>query len=112
MAKLTKAEAKMHAEAEQLLAKPDLTHEDKLFIFEHWQESANHVNSAAGAFFTPFEYAMDVALEIGQPGARVLDLCAGIGTLTDDHDTEYDGTTYITPSILRDDGKENDGEEA
>ena len=34
------------------------------------------------------------------------ELCA-IGTLTDDHDTEYDGTRYITPSILRDDGKEN-----
>lgn len=30
-----------------------------------------------------------------------------IGTLTDDHDTEYDGDTYTTPSILRDDGKEN-----
>ena len=30
-----------------------------------------------------------------------------IGTLTDDHDTEYDGTIYTTPSILRDDGKEN-----
>ena len=30
-----------------------------------------------------------------------------IGTLTDDHDTEYDGDTYVTPSILRDDGKEN-----
>ena len=35
-----------------------------------------------------------------------------IGTLTDDHDTEYDGDTYTTPSILRDDGKENNGEEA
>ena len=34
------------------------------------------------------------------------------GTLTDDHDTEYDGGHYITPSILRDDGKEDDGEEA
>ena len=41
-----------------------------------------------------------------------LDELYAIGTLTDDHDTEYDGTTYITPSILRDDGKENDGEEA
>ena len=29
-----------------------------------------------------------------------------IGTLTDDHDTEYDGGHYVTPSILRDDGKE------
>ena len=37
-----------------------------------------------------------------------LDELWAIGTLTDDHDTEYDGTTYITPSILRGDGKEND----
>ena len=36
-----------------------------------------------------------------------LDEMYAIGTLTDDHDTEYDGTSYITPSILRDDGKEN-----
>ena len=35
-----------------------------------------------------------------------------VGTLTDDHDTEYDGVHYITPSILRDDGKENDGRAA
>ena len=36
----------------------------------------------------------------------------GIGTLTDPHLDEYDGTEYATPSILRGDGKENDGEEA
>ena len=41
-----------------------------------------------------------------------LDELWAIGTLTDDHDTEYDGDTYTTPSILRDDGKENNGEEA
>ena len=36
-----------------------------------------------------------------------------IGTLTDDHDTEYDGTVYTTPSLIdHDDGKENNGEEA
>lgn len=35
-----------------------------------------------------------------------LDELWAIGTLTDDHDTEYDGDTYTTPSILRDDGKE------
>ena len=39
--------------------------------------------------------------------ARFLDELYLIGALTDDHDTEYDGTTYITPSILRGDGKEN-----
>ena len=41
-----------------------------------------------------------------------LDELYAVGTLTDDHDTEYDGDTYTTPSILRDDGKENNGEEA
>ena len=36
-----------------------------------------------------------------------------VGTLTDDHDTEYDGTSYITPSLIdHDDGKENDGRAA
>ena len=41
-----------------------------------------------------------------------LDELYAVGTLTDDHDTEYDGEHYITPSILRDDGKENDGRAA
>ena len=31
-----------------------------------------------------------------------------VGTLTDDHDTEYHGTSYIAPSLIdHDDGKEN-----
>ena len=35
-----------------------------------------------------------------------------IGTLTDDHDTEYDGTSYITPSLIdHDDRKENSARE-
>ena len=29
--------------------------------------------------------------------------------LTEPHLDEYDGGHYVTPSILRDDGKENDG---
>ena len=34
-----------------------------------------------------------------------------VGTLTDDHDTEYDGEHYVTPSLIdHDDGKENSGE--
>ena len=40
-----------------------------------------------------------------------LDELYGIGTLTDDHDTEHNGDHYTTPSILRDDGKETNGEE-
>lgn len=35
----------------------------------------------------------------------------GIGTLADDHDTEYDGGHYATPSLIdHDDGKETNGE--
>lgn len=80
MAKLTKAEAKKHHEAEKLLDKPTWTHDDREFFTQHWQESANHVNTTHGAFFTPLAFAMDTALDIG-PG-RVLDMCAGIGTLS------------------------------
>lgn len=36
-----------------------------------------------------------------------LDEMYGIGTLTDPHLDEYDGEHWTTPSILRDDGKEN-----
>ena len=42
-----------------------------------------------------------------------LDELYGIGTLTDPHLDEYDGTEYTTPSLIdHDDGKENDGEES
>ena len=38
-----------------------------------------------------------------------LDEMYGIGTLTDPHLDEYDGTEYTTPSLIgHDDGKEND----
>ena len=34
------------------------------------------------------------------------ELCA-VGTLTDDHDTEYDGGHYITPSLIDHDDQED-----
>lgn len=81
MAKLTKAEAKAHAEAVALLEKPVLTDDDRIFFMENWQESANHVNSTAGAFFTPPGLARDFAVDVTSTG-RVIDLCAGIGSLS------------------------------
>ena len=36
-----------------------------------------------------------------------LDEMYGIGTLTDDHDTEYDGGHYITPSLIDHDEPED-----
>jgi hypothetical protein len=84
MAKLTKQQAKAHDEAERILAKPKLTADDKRFVIENWQESATHVNSSAGAFFTPWGLATDAMLELGgwQFEGSIVDLCAGIGTLS------------------------------
>lgn len=81
MAKLTKEEAKAHDQALLLLDKRTLTDDDRIFIMENWQESANHVNSTAGAFFTPHGLARDAALDVFNTG-RVIDLCAGIGSLS------------------------------
>lgn len=82
MAKLTKQETKKHLEAEAILSKDVLTEDEKEFVLEHWQEGANHVNGAAGAFFTPLSMAYDVVLNLGfRASGRVIDLCAGIGTL-------------------------------
>lgn len=81
MAKLTKSERKDHDEACALLAKDGLlTVEERWSILKKWQESAENVNSAHGAFFTPVGLARDFAVEV--LGTRILDLCAGIGTLS------------------------------
>ena len=83
MAKLSKAKAKQHEEAERILKKDRLTDDDRMFVIEHWQESATHINGLAGAFFTPWGMACDAMIELGghQFRGSVLDLCAGMGTL-------------------------------
>jgi Methyltransferase domain len=79
MSKLTKQQSALHAQACALLEKDELSEEDRLFVLEHWQESATHVNNVSGAFFTPIELARHLAIEVG--GHRIIDLCAGIGSL-------------------------------
>ena len=51
MAKLTKAQSKAHLQAEQLLQKDILTLDEKIFVYENWNEAALHDNTRAGAFF-------------------------------------------------------------
>lgn len=80
MSKLTKAQAKAHAEAEAILGKDVLTEDDKWFVLEHWREDARHMNGTAGAFFTPPGLARDLCIEVGGVSS-IVDLCAGIGTL-------------------------------
>jgi predicted RNA methylase len=80
MSKLTKPQAKAHAQACEILQKDVLSFDEKWFVLENWREDANHVNSAAGAFFTPPELARSFCIEVC--GRKVIDLCAGIGTLS------------------------------
>lgn len=80
MSKLTKAQAKAHEESCKILKKAVLSEDDKFFVIENWQESATHINSAAGAFFTPWDLARDFSIETFQ--GRIIDLCAGIGILS------------------------------
>ncbi len=79
MAKLTRDQSKRHASAVKRLAQDTLSFEDQEYILTHWQEAAYHINSDDGAFFTPPSLAWDMALDV--QGPRILDLCAGIGTL-------------------------------
>lgn len=78
--KLSKQEIKAHEQAEALIESDrPLKDFEKEFILDNWQESANHVNSKAGAFFTPRDLARDFAIEVN--GSTCIDLCAGIGSL-------------------------------
>ena len=80
MAKLTKEQRKLHAQAEAVLRQDRLSDDDRAFVFEHWHAGAENNIGAAGAFFTPLSLALDMAFDIG--GRRIIDLCAGIGVLS------------------------------
>ena len=80
MSRLTKAQIAAHRKSLAILEQDTLTDDDRELVLDNWQESANHVNSAAGAFFTPSGLARDTAIYTS--GAdTVIDLCAGIGCL-------------------------------
>jgi type I restriction-modification system DNA methylase subunit len=83
MAKLTKDEVKRHNEALRILEKEKLTYDEKVYVYENWNEGAESMNSKYGAFFTPFDFANDFNLEVFHGNDRkIIDLCAGIGMLS------------------------------
>lgn len=103
MSRLTKREAKLHDEAEAILAKDALSDEEKDFVIAHWQESATSVNTTAGAFFTPLGMAETFTVEVGAVRSCI-DLCAGMGTLSlaiwraHQHRQSWEGTP--TPRLV------------
>lgn len=82
--KLSKPQFKKHAEALALCRRGiKLTDDEKIFVLENYHPGATHINSAAGAFFTPMGLARDFSIEVGvNENSSVIDLCAGIGGLT------------------------------
>ena len=79
MPKLTKKERKEHAEAEALLLKDHLSIEERETVFKQWHPANFFDVGASGSFFTPFDLAGDFRIDAGT--GRIIDLCAGIGTL-------------------------------
>jgi predicted RNA methylase len=80
MSRLSKAQIKAHEQAVALLAKDRLNDDEREFVLDNWQESARHINSAAGAFFTPSTLAPSVVC-YANGAETIIDLCAGIGCL-------------------------------
>lgn len=81
MARLSKNQIKLHSEAEEILKKDVLTYDEKIFVYENWNEAATNNNAAAGAFFTPLGLAQDFSICLYE-NAPTVDLCAGIGILS------------------------------
>lgn len=80
MSRLSKAQIAAHRDAEDLLKLDVLDDDQREFVLNNWQESARHVNSAAGAFFTPTDLAPSVVC-YANGADTIIDLCAGIGCL-------------------------------
>jgi hypothetical protein len=80
--KLSRSERQFHSLAEKILASGEAhRYEERQKVIERWHEGANHNNAAASAFFTPFDMAFHLALNVPS-GGKLLDLCSGIGALT------------------------------
>jgi predicted RNA methylase len=81
MSRLSTRKQKAHSAALATLAGDTrLDYDATADFLEAYQEGAENLNGLSGAFFTPLALARDFALEVS--GATVIDLCAGVGTLS------------------------------
>lgn len=85
MAKISRDALRRHDAACALLALDRPLNADEISqVIDDWHEGAGHANSRMGAHFTPYGLGVSMAVEAETKG-RVLDLCAGIGTLSHAH---------------------------
>ncbi len=103
MSKLSKIATKNHEQAQQLVDgtaclfyheetdsydwvkyhkqdKP-LTIDEKIYVLKNWNPQASHNVGKTGTFFTPYDLARDLAIEVIGIGT-IVDVCAGIGALS------------------------------
>lgn len=87
MSKMSKQKLKLHNEALDLVRLDrELTMQEKEFVLASYKPYATHNVTETNAFFTPMVLAIAATIEMPNPDnsdkkVRVLDLCAGIGTL-------------------------------
>lgn len=79
--KLSKAEIKICDEVFKRIEKEKLTFEDKEYIYENFNAGFLGDVTTNSAYFTPLDMAYDFGLFCYRSGVMV-DMCAGIGTLT------------------------------
>lgn len=80
--KLTRTQRQAHQKAIDILNSGNAhKYDERQAVIERYHEGAQHNNAAASAFFTPFDMAFHLALNV-ENGGKLLDLCSGIGALT------------------------------
>jgi len=96
--KLTRQQRQAHAQAEAILSSGNAHRiDERQAVIERWHEGANHNNAASSAFFTPYDIAFHLALNVPN-GGKLLDLCSGIGALTVailDHGHDFDEIVLV-----------------
>jgi len=80
--KLSKRDTKKHGEIVNLIKKRSLTDEEKDFILDNFLPNSTANPTKIGAFFTPPNIAIEFSVMCDCNDDRVLDLGAGIGSLS------------------------------
>lgn len=82
MAKLSKAQQREHNLClDYIHSDRTLTYDEKVFVYEHYNEGATENVRQLSAFHTPMALAWDFTIDCGY-GQDMLDLCAGTGILS------------------------------